>query len=134
LLSQNAASACPPTSLLISTIKAASLFAAGQSAGAISAKVAALTEGVLKTMLLAKIKIVTAAILVGAGLVPGIALMLTQANGPEPEARSLQQGSSETAEAKRWQQSVPDNQANRAEKARQARVRNMNNLRQLALV
>jgi RNA polymerase sigma factor (sigma-70 family) len=50
-LAQNAASASVPTSVVFSTIKAAGLFAAGQAAAtsAISAKVAALTEGVLKT-------------------------------------------------------------------------------------
>ena len=60
VLSQKAASAGVPTSVVSSTIKAASLFAAGQAAatGAISVKVAALTEGVLKTMLLTKLKIV----------------------------------------------------------------------------
>ena len=59
VLSQNAASAGVPTSVVSSTIKAASLFAAGQAAatGVISAKVAALTEGVLKAMLLTKLKI-----------------------------------------------------------------------------
>ena len=68
VLSQNAASAGVPTSVVSSTIKAASLFAAGQAAatGVISAKVAALTEGVLKAMLLTKLKIATA-VLVGIG-------------------------------------------------------------------
>jgi RNA polymerase sigma factor (sigma-70 family) len=65
VLSQNVASAGAPTSVVSSTIKAASLFAAGQVAapGAISARVAALTEGVLKTMLLTKLKIATAVLL-----------------------------------------------------------------------
>jgi RNA polymerase sigma factor (sigma-70 family) len=59
------ASACLPTSVVSSTIKAASLFAAGQAAapGVISVKVAALTEGVLKAMFLTKIKIATAVLL-----------------------------------------------------------------------
>jgi hypothetical protein len=62
VLSQNAASAAVPTAVLASTIKAAGLWAAGPAAaaGLISAPVAALTEGVLKTMLLAKLKIPTA--------------------------------------------------------------------------
>jgi uncharacterized protein (TIGR03067 family) len=61
MLSQNVASAGVPTSVVSSTIKAASLFAAGQAAatGVISVKVATLTEGVLKTMLLMKLKIAT---------------------------------------------------------------------------
>jgi RNA polymerase sigma-70 factor (ECF subfamily) len=58
-LSQQAASGCVPTALVSSTIKAASLSAAGQAAttGLISAKVAALGEGVLKAMFLTKLKI-----------------------------------------------------------------------------
>jgi RNA polymerase sigma factor (sigma-70 family) len=66
VLSQNAASASLPTSLVSSTIKAASLFAAGPAAatGVISAQVAALAEGVLKTMLLTKLKIATTMIFV----------------------------------------------------------------------
>jgi RNA polymerase sigma factor (sigma-70 family) len=65
MLSQSAASACVPTSVVSSTIKAATLFAAGQAAatGVISVKVASLTEGVLKTMLLTKLKLATALVL-----------------------------------------------------------------------
>jgi len=57
-LSQNVASANLPASVASSTIKAATLFAAGKAtaAGGLSAKVVALTEGVLKTMLLTKLK------------------------------------------------------------------------------
>ena len=64
-----------PASVVSSTIKAASLFAAGQAAaaGVISVQVAALTEGVLKAMLLTKLKIVAAVLLAlavfGAGAV-----------------------------------------------------------------
>ena len=57
VLSQNAASAGVPASVVSSTIKAASLLAAGSDGtGVISAKVAALTEGVLKAMLMTKLK------------------------------------------------------------------------------
>jgi RNA polymerase sigma factor (sigma-70 family) len=64
LLSPKVASACLPPSLVATTLKVTSL-AAGKaaSAGAISAKVATLTEGVLKTMLLTKLKIATAILL-----------------------------------------------------------------------
>jgi RNA polymerase sigma factor (sigma-70 family) len=58
-LSEQAGSATSvPPSVVASTLKAASLFAAGQAAvtGTISVKVAVLTEGVLKTMLLNKVK------------------------------------------------------------------------------
>ncbi len=66
VLTQQAASAVVPISVTASTIKAASLFAAGKAAaaGAISVKVAGLTEGVLKTMLLNKLKAVMAGVLV----------------------------------------------------------------------
>jgi RNA polymerase sigma factor (sigma-70 family) len=66
LLSESGASAALSPGLLDSTIKAASLFAAGQTAAAvlISAKAAALTEGVLKTMFLSKLKIAVVAFLV----------------------------------------------------------------------
>jgi RNA polymerase sigma factor (sigma-70 family) len=76
VLTQNARAACVPTPLLFSTIKAATLFAAGQTAtaGLISVKVAALTEGVLKTMLLTKLKVAVAVVLV-------VGLISTSATG-----------------------------------------------------
>jgi RNA polymerase sigma factor (sigma-70 family) len=55
VLTQQPASAGVPASVIHATIKAASLFAAGQAAGAISLPVATLTEGVLKMMLLKKL-------------------------------------------------------------------------------
>ncbi len=65
LLSQKAASAAVPTSVMTSTIKAVTLVAAsGAASGLISAKVVALTEGVLKTMLLMKLKTAGAALFV----------------------------------------------------------------------
>jgi hypothetical protein len=59
LFSDAGVSAVLSPGLLDSTVKAASLFAAGQTAaaGLISAKAAALTEGVLQTMLLSKLKV-----------------------------------------------------------------------------
>jgi RNA polymerase sigma factor (sigma-70 family) len=73
IVSQNAASASVPNLLLSSTIKAAISLAAGQAAaGVVSTKVAALTEGVLKAMLLAKLKTALAVVfllaVVGSGL------------------------------------------------------------------
>src|SRR5262249_30667590 len=61
-LGQNVASAGVPPSLLASTVKASLLMAAGQAA-TVSAKVLALAQGVLKTMMITKAKIVTAAVL-----------------------------------------------------------------------
>jgi RNA polymerase sigma factor (sigma-70 family) len=59
LLSDAVASATLSPGLLDSAVKAASLFAAGQTAagGLVSAKATALTEGVLQTMSLSKIKV-----------------------------------------------------------------------------
>src|SRR5262249_43886820 len=85
VFSQEAASAGVPTSVVASTIKAASMFAAGQVAasGVISAPVAALTEGVLKGMLLAKLRIpltvVVALALAGTGVAHRV--LQTQAAG-----------------------------------------------------
>jgi RNA polymerase sigma factor (sigma-70 family) len=68
VLSQNVASAGVPTTVVSSTIKAATLFAAGQVAatGAIPVKVAALTEGVLKAMMLNKMRLAIVLLLVAA--------------------------------------------------------------------
>ncbi len=75
-LSENAASAVMPAVLVDSTVKAAVLIAVGKSAaaGAVSAQVAVLTEGVMKTMFVTKLKILAAVVLAvsvagtGAGL------------------------------------------------------------------
>ena len=63
VLSAGSASASVPPALVASTIKAASLLAAGQAAGVVSAKVAALTEGVVKAMFVTKIKSALAVVL-----------------------------------------------------------------------
>jgi RNA polymerase sigma factor (sigma-70 family) len=64
VVSQNAASACLPTGLMSSTVKAAVMIAAGQAtvAGVVPAKVAALVEGVVTSMMLTKLKSVTAVV------------------------------------------------------------------------
>jgi RNA polymerase sigma factor (sigma-70 family) len=64
-LSQSAASACVPSALVSNTIKAASLSASGQAA-AVSSSIAALTQGVLKSMLLAKLKLPLTLVLLAA--------------------------------------------------------------------
>jgi RNA polymerase sigma factor (sigma-70 family) len=59
VLSSNAAPACVPAFVISSTIKVASLLATGEAAaGSISAEVAALVEGVMKAMFVAKLKAV----------------------------------------------------------------------------
>jgi RNA polymerase sigma factor (sigma-70 family) len=69
VLSQNLASASLPPTLITATVKAASMMVAGKTVatGLISAKVIALTQGVMKTMLLTKLKtLVLAVTVVGA--------------------------------------------------------------------
>lgn len=69
VLSQNAAWAGVPLPLIASTSKAAALLATGKTAaGVVSVQVAALTESVMKAMLLAKLK-ATAAVLFVIGVV-----------------------------------------------------------------
>jgi RNA polymerase sigma factor (sigma-70 family) len=64
-VSGQAAPGCVPTRLMLSTIKAATSVAVGQAVapGMISGNVAALTEGVLKAMLLTKLKVATGVLL-----------------------------------------------------------------------
>jgi RNA polymerase sigma factor (sigma-70 family) len=99
MLAQNAAPASLPTAVLSSTIQATSLFAAGQVAAGgrvISVKVAALMEGVLKTMFLTKLKGVVVVLILalgiaafGGGLIQhqtaGAQQSRPQAEGREPE-------------------------------------------------
>jgi RNA polymerase sigma factor (sigma-70 family) len=92
--------ACMPTSVAAATIQAASFLAAGQAAtGLISAEVVALTEGVLKNMLLTKLKKTTAvlalAIVLVAGVAGGVASVLT-AEQPAPAKPSKEQAARET--------------------------------------
>jgi RNA polymerase sigma factor (sigma-70 family) len=65
VLAQNVASAGVPDAVVSSTISAVSFFAAGLGAatGPVSVQVAALTEGVLKAMLISKLKAVCAVVL-----------------------------------------------------------------------
>jgi RNA polymerase sigma factor (sigma-70 family) len=64
VLMEKTATAAVPAALALDTLKAAVLTAAGQAAsGAIPATVAALTKGVLRTMLLSKLKIMAAVLL-----------------------------------------------------------------------
>ena len=86
ILSQVTASANVPPTVLSLTTKAAILFAARQAsaAGVISAKVASLTEGVLKAMLVTKFKMLTTLVVVlGLGAI-GITYGM-HAGGPAEE-------------------------------------------------
>ncbi|HEY7152341.1 MAG TPA: sigma-70 family RNA polymerase sigma factor [Gemmataceae bacterium] len=101
LLMQDTASACVPAPLISSTVKCAMVFVTGPTAagGALSAPVAALTEGVLKAMLLKKLKLailgVVTAGFVSAGAAVSMQVPLTpkqKTNGVEkrvPPAREV---------------------------------------------
>jgi RNA polymerase sigma factor (sigma-70 family) len=92
LLAQNVASAGVPHSVVSSTISAASFFAAGQATatGLVSVKVAALAEGVLKAMMMSKLKAVVAVVLVLGFIVTGTTVLTSRiavAQGePPPDA------------------------------------------------
>jgi RNA polymerase sigma factor (sigma-70 family) len=88
-LSRTAASASVPTSVLSSTMKIVTLVAAGKTAatGLVSAKVATLTEGVLKAMLISKLKTVVAVVLVLGLIVTGATVLscrTSAAQGDKP--------------------------------------------------
>lgn len=86
MLLQNGASAGVPSLVVSGTIKAANLFAAGQTAaaGLISAKAAALTEGVLKSMLLSKLKVAVALLLAIGALGIGASALPDRTVAAEP--------------------------------------------------
>ena len=83
MLSAGSAASAPP-SLVASTIKVASLLAAGRAVGVVSVKVAALTEGVMKAMFVSKIKGVLAAVLVLVALCGATGLVCRTQAGEEP--------------------------------------------------
>jgi hypothetical protein len=80
VLAHNVASARVSIALVSSTIQAATLVALGQTAttGAISVKVAALTDGVLKVMLLSKLKAVIAVLLILGFLATGATVLTSR--------------------------------------------------------
>jgi RNA polymerase sigma factor (sigma-70 family) len=90
VLSQNAASAGVPISVVSATIKAAGFAGAGPvvPAGAISAQVAALTEGVIKAMFLHKLaKVMALLAVVAVGLFGSALLGSVTASGLQRESR-----------------------------------------------
>ena len=110
--SQNVASAGVPTSVVSSTIKAASLVGAGHAAapGVISAKVAALAEGVMKTMLLTKIKTMTAVLVVMVVAVVGALSLGTGPLDPHSHAAEPNKGSKDDPKAPPARQAKTDQQ------------------------
>jgi RNA polymerase sigma factor (sigma-70 family) len=96
-LFQNSASAAVPATLSASTAKAATSFAAGKTAmGAASASVVSLTEGVLRTMILTKLKFTAAVLLAFAILGTGAGWLtreaLAQRSAPAKPDEAPQRG------------------------------------------
>jgi hypothetical protein len=85
-LAENVAPAALPAALLTATIRSAALVAAGKTiaAGALSPRVAALTEGVLKAMFLTKLKSAAAVLLVLAVAGTGLGLLGYRLQAADP--------------------------------------------------
>jgi len=98
LLSGKAATACMPPFLVASTVKIVNLWAAGSaaSAGLVSAKVAALTEGVLKTMLLTKIKVGTGLLLLATMAISSAGWSIIQTKAGQPTETSKKDANAPT--------------------------------------
>jgi RNA polymerase sigma factor (sigma-70 family) len=89
VLAPSALAAGVPVSAVSATIQAASLWAAGQSApGVISDPVAALTEGVLKTMLLKKLKLATVVFLMVSAAGMGAGGLIHNAHAAKPTTQA----------------------------------------------
>jgi hypothetical protein len=103
LLSQQAAPAGVPAPLVASTVKAAATVAAGEAAaaGLVSAKVAALTEGILKAMLIAKLKIATVCLLVFGVACLGVGVLSFQALADKPAKSKAADDKSDAKSAKK---------------------------------
>jgi RNA polymerase sigma factor (sigma-70 family) len=90
-LMENAASGGVPASLMAATVKTTALLAAVSAAttGGITAEVAALTEGVIQTMFLKKLKLVTFAILTGVCLCTGTAVFTYTSRGEQKTGQQV---------------------------------------------
>lgn len=97
LVSAGAASASAPPALVASTIKAASLLATGQAAGIVTAKVVALTDGVVQAMFITKIKSVLVVVLVVGLALGGIGLGVGLSTNPAAMAQAERPASPATA-------------------------------------
>jgi RNA polymerase sigma factor (sigma-70 family) len=87
VLSQNAGAAMVPAGLCRATVQAAACFAVGQAAraGVVSARVGALTEGVLKAMWFTKLKIVAAVVLSVAAVGTALGMFTADVLATKPE-------------------------------------------------
>jgi hypothetical protein len=89
LVSSGSGSASARPVLVASTIKAASLLAAGRAAGVISARVAALTEGVVKAMFGTRLKTVLAVLLFVTALACAAGMIYRTQAADRPMAKKL---------------------------------------------
>jgi len=110
VISQNGAAAEVPAALLDSTVRAATLVAAGQTAASrlISAKVAALTEGVLKTMLIMKLKVIPVLLAIAALIGLAGHLLCQQASEPPKGKTSEKADSAKQSGSERDQKAEPN--------------------------
>jgi RNA polymerase sigma factor (sigma-70 family) len=106
LLAQSAASASAPTAVVARTTEAAALVAAGHTAGAalISNRVAALTEGVVKAMLLGKLKLAAVVLLMAALATLGAGYLF----GPLAGARAPDEKKAPPEEKKEARKGAPE--------------------------
>jgi RNA polymerase sigma factor (sigma-70 family) len=114
-LARDAASAAVPVTLQLSTTMAATSVAAGSAvaAGLISAQVAALTEGVLKVMFLAKLKMATAVLVGVAVLGLGTGGVLYRANA-QPGTVATAQADGDRAKEKKEKPRTAESERERA--------------------
>jgi RNA polymerase sigma factor (sigma-70 family) len=104
VLPQEAVSARLPAALADSTSKAARLFAADEAAaaGAVSDNVAALTKGVLKAMLLTKLRTAAVVMLLASAVAGGVALLGYRARAVE-QAQAKDPGRSKEGDKEKLQ-------------------------------
>jgi hypothetical protein len=102
IMAHEAASACAPAPLLVSTVKAAKLFAAREApaTGLISVEVASLTRGVLTAMFWYKVKVATAVLVAAAVVVSGSGILMSRAGGPDTPDRKSQASAPDDQERK----------------------------------
>jgi RNA polymerase sigma-70 factor (ECF subfamily) len=108
ILAHGTVSACVPTSLIVSTVQAATALAAGQAAAAavLSPKVVALAEGVVKAMLMKKLKALTA-VLLAVTLLGSRGMLLTYST-LRAEPKDARQAGQVSAAAPKDEKAKPD--------------------------
>jgi RNA polymerase sigma factor (sigma-70 family) len=108
VMAQQAATAGVPNSVVDSTIKAASLLAAGKAAvGAISGKVAALMEGVMKAMLFSKLKTAIAIVLILGFVATGATILTCRTAAGQDDKKPAAEKPVESAAKSSKEKKVP---------------------------